>query len=89
MTSLIMFNVSDILLSILFNLLLANITIFLCFFFLFLVAFKNFFTCPAHNENARLRLAFVIPIGAPITVAKDAIETSPFVTDKTIKGLSK
>ena len=59
------------------------------FLFLFLVAFNNFFTSPVHNENARLKLAHVIPIGAPITVAKDAIETPPLVTDKTIKDLSK
>ena len=71
------------------NLLLANIAILLCFFFLFLVAFNNFFTSPVHNENARLKPARVIPIGAPIAVAKDAIETPPLVTDKTIKDLSK
>ena len=69
--------------------LLASITILLCFFFLFLVAFNDFFTSPVHNENATLRLALVIPIGAPTTVAKDAIETPPLVTDKTIKDLSK
>ena len=80
---------SDILLSILFNLLLANIKILLCFFLVFLVAFNNFFPSPAYNENARLRLALVIHIGGPITVAKDAIETQPLVTDKTIKDLSK
>ena len=57
--------------------------------FLFLVAFNNFSTSPLHNENAVLRLALIIPIGAPITVAKDAIEMLPFVTDKTIKDLSK
>ena len=72
---------SDILLSILFNLLLANIAI-LLFLFLFLVAFNNFFTSPVHNENARLRLAIVIPIDIPITVANDAIEMLPLVTDK-------
>ena len=69
--------------------LLANITILLCFFFSFLVAFNNFFASPVHNENARLKLALVIPIGAPIAVAKDVIETPPLVTDKTIKDLSK
>ena len=57
--------------------------------FLFLVAFNNFFTSPVHNENARLKLALAIPIGAPIAVAKDAIEIPPLVTDKTIKYLSK
>ena len=79
---------ANILLSILFNLLLANVTVLLCFFFLFLIAFNNFFTSPVHNENARHGLALVIPIGAPITVAKGAIETPPLVTDKTIKDLS-
>ena len=53
--------------------------------FLFFVAFNNFFISPVHNKNARLKLAPVIPIGAPIAVAKDAIETQPLVTDKTIK----
>ena len=57
--------------------------------FLFLVAFNNFFTSPVHNENATLKLALVIPIGVPIAIAKDAIETPPLVTDKTIKHLSK
>ena len=66
----------------LFNLLLANVTILLCFFFLFLIAFSNFFNSPVHNENARLRLALVIPIGASISVAKDAIETPPLLTEK-------
>ena len=60
----------------------------LCFFFLFLVAFNNFFTSPVHNENARLRLALVISTGIPITVVNDAIEMLPLVTDKTIKDLS-
>ena len=57
--------------------------------FLFLVAFNNIFTSPVDNENARLRLELIIPIDAPITVAKDAIETPPLVIDKTIKALSK
>ena len=47
------------------------------FFFLFLVAFINFFTSPAHNENVRLRLALAIPIGVPVSVANDAIEMLP------------
>ena len=59
------------------------------FIFLLLVAFNNFFTSPVHNENARLRLALVVPIGARTTATNDAIETPPLVTDKTIKGLSK
>ena len=59
--------------------------------FLFLVSccFTNFFTSFVHNENVRLRLALIIPIGAPIAVAKDAMEKPRLVIDKTIKDLSK
>ena len=32
-------------------------------------------------ENARLKLALTIPTGAPRTVANDAIEMLPVVTD--------
>ena len=67
----------------LFNLLLANITILLCFFFLFLVIFDNFFTIPVVIENARLKLALAIPIGTPVTVANNAIEMLPLVANKT------
>ena len=59
---------SDILLSIMPNLLLAKITILLCFFFLFRVIFNNFFTIPIVIENAKLKLALAIPTGGPITV---------------------
>ena len=73
------------------NLLLANITTLLCFFFLFRVVYDNLFTMPVDTENARLRLtlALAIPTGAPITVANVAIETVPLVADKTIKDFSK
>ena len=73
----------------LFNLLLANITILLCFFLLFLVVFNSFFTIPVQIENARLKLALTIPTGAPMAVANDAIQMLPVVTDKTINDLSK
>ena len=73
----------------LFNLLLVNITILLCFFFLFLVGFNNFFKIPVDIENARRKFALAIPTGAPIRVASDAIEMLPLVADKTIKDLSK
>ena len=75
-------------LSIQFNLLPANTTILLCFFFLFHV-FNNFFTIPVEVENVRLRLALAIPTGVPITVANDAIEMLPLAADKTIKDLPK
>ena len=73
----------------LFNLLLADIPIFLCLFSLFLVVFNNFFTSPEDNENVRLRLALAIPTGVPITVENDAIETLPLTAYKAIKNLSK
>ena len=73
----------------LFNLLLATIAISLCFFFLVLIVFKNFFTNPVVIENTRLQLALIIPTGAPIAVANDAIEMLPVATDKTINDLSK
>ena len=68
----------------LFNLLLANITILLCFLFLFPVAFNSFFTILVEIENARLKLALAIPTGDPITVANNAIEMLSVVTDKTM-----
>ena len=61
----------------------------MCFFFLFLIVFKNFFTNPDVIENVRPQLAPIIPAGAPITVANDAIEMLPVATDKTINDLSK
>ena len=82
-------NASDIFRSVLFNLLLASITILLCFFFLFLVVFKNFFTNPDVIENVKPQLAPIIPAGAPITVANDAIEMLPDNIDKTFNDLSK
>ena len=73
----------------LFNLLLASITILLCFFFLFLIVFKNFFTNPDVIENVKPQLAPVIPAGAPVTLANDAIEILPDNIDKTFNDLSK
>ena len=73
----------------LFNLLLASITILLCFFFLFRVVYNSIFMIPVEIENARIKLALTIPTGALITVAKAAIEMLTVVTDKTINELSK
>ena len=72
-----------------FNLLLASITILMCFFFLFLVVFKNVFTSPVVIENARLQLALISPTSSPITVGNDAVEMLPVATDNTINDLSK
>ena len=73
----------------LFNLLLANITVLLCFSFLLLVAFNSFFINPVEIENARLKLTLTIPTGAQITVSNEAIEILPIATYKTINNLSK
>ena len=40
-------------------------------------------------ENSRLQLALIIPTGAPIAVANDAIEMLPVATDKAINDLFK
>ena len=77
------------LLSVLFNLLVANIAILLCFFFLFLVVFNNFYTIPVDNDNVRLKLALAIPTDVPITVANDAIEMLSLAVDKTIKNFNQ
>ena len=58
-------------------------------FYLFLIAFKKFFTKPVVIENVRLQLALIIPTCAPITVTNGAIEMLPVATYKTINDLSK
>ena len=73
----------------LFNLLVARITILLCFFFLFLIVFKNLFTNPDVIENVKPQLAPIIPAGTPITLANDAIKILPDNTDKTFNDLWK
>ena len=73
----------------LFILLVANIEILLCFFFLLRVVFNNFFIIPVDNENAKLKLALAIPTGASIIVANYAMEMLPLVADKVINDLSK
>ena len=73
----------------LFNLLLASLTFLLCFLFLFLVVFKKCFRNPEVIENVRPQLAPIIPAGAPITVANDAIEMLRDNIDKTFNDLSK
>ena len=71
----------------LFDLLLASITILLRFVFLFLVVFNSFFMIPVEIKNARQKLALIIVAGAPMAVTNDAIEMQPVATDKTINGL--
>ena len=81
-------NARDTSFSVLFNLLLANITI-LCFFFLFLVIFNSFFIIPVVKENIKLKLALGIPTGTPKSLVKEIIDIPPFVADKTVQVLSK
>ena len=76
-------------LSTLFYLLLPNVTNSLCLFFLFRFVFNNVFTIFAVIENEKLKLALSIPIGAPVTVANDAIDIPLLVEENTCKGFSK
>ena len=80
---------SDILLSMLLDLLLENMTTLLRSFFLLRVFFNSFFYRTADIENARVKFALAIRTGASITVANNAIEMLPLVADKTIKDLPK
>ena len=58
-------------------------------FFLFILCSFWQFLIHVDIENARLKLALGIPIGAPITVANYAIEILPLVADKIITDLLK
>ena len=73
----------------LFNLLLASITIVFFFSYFLLVVFSNFFMIPVEIENGRLKLGLTIPTCALKTVANDVIEMLLVLTDKTINDLSK
>ena len=72
----------------LFSLLLANIRILSCFFFLFLVIFNNFLTIPVVREKMKVRLAPALPTGAPTILVNEIIDTPLIVAIKTIKILS-
>ena len=75
----------DIRVSMLLTLLLVNMIILSCFFFLFLVIFSNFLTIPVVREKINVKLAFAIPTGAPIILANEIIDTPPLVALTTIK----
>ena len=55
------------------SLLLANIRIFLCFFFLFLVIVSNFLIIPVAGEKISVKVAPAIPAGAPTTLTEERI----------------
>ena len=59
-------------------------------FFVFIsCCFQKIFWNPEVIENVRPQLAPIIPAGAPITVANDAIEMLRDNIDKTFNDLSK
>ena len=74
--------------SMLLSLLLTNITILSCFFFLLLVMLSNFFIIPVLSKKIKLKLGLAIPTSAPKMLAKDMIDTPSFFALKTIKTLS-
>ena len=73
----------------LFNLLLANKKVLLCFFFLFLTICNNFFIISVVKQSIKLKLALTIYTGTPITLTKETIDISLLVADKIIKVLPK
>ena len=74
--------------SMLLSLLLTNIRILSCFFFLLLVMLSNFLIIPVLSKKIKVKLGLAIPTGAPKMLAKDMIDTPPFFALKTIKTFS-
>ena len=70
------------------SLLLANIRILSCFFFLCPVILNNFFIIPVVREKIKVKLALAIATDAPTTLADKMIQTPLFVALKKIKTLS-
>ena len=81
-------NAWDINVSMLLTLLLANIKILSCFFFLFLVIFSNFLTIPVVREKIKVRFALAISTRAPTILLNEIIDTLLVVALKTVKILS-
>ena len=69
-------------------LLLANIRISLCFFFLLLGVFSNFLTIPVVREKIKVKHTLAIPTGAPTILLNEIIDTPLVVALKAIKMLS-
>ena len=70
------------------SLLLGNIRILSCSFFLFLVVLSNFLIVLVVKEKFKVKIGLVIPTGAPTTLADKMIQTPLLVAFKTIKILS-
>ena len=81
-------NTWDINVSMLLSLLLANIRIWSCFFFFFLVILSNFLTIPVVREQNKVRLALAIPTGAATIVVNEIIDTPSLFALKTSKAWS-
>ena len=81
-------NAWDTKVSMLSSLLLANIRILSCFFFLFFVMLNNFLIIPSVREKIQVKLAFGILAGASKMFADEMIQTLIPVALKTIKTLS-
>ena len=80
-------NACDTKVLMLLSLLLANIIIVSCFFFLFLVMFSNFLAIPVVREKNKVRLALAIPTGDPTILVNEIIDTPPPAALKTIKAI--
>ena len=70
------------------SLLLANIRILSCIFFLFLVILSDFLIIPVVKGRTKITLALAIPTGALTMLVKEMIDNPPVVALKTIKILS-
>ena len=70
------------------SLLLANLRILSCFFFLFLAIFNNFLIIPVITEKIKEKLVLAIPTGTPIILVNEIIDIPPLVALKIIKILS-
>ena len=81
-------NACDINISVLLNLLVANIRILLCFSFFFLIIFNNFLIIPVVREKIKVKLALATPTGSPIALVNEITDTPPVVILNTIKILS-
>ena len=81
-------SVCDTKVSILLSLLLANMRILSCFYFLLLVMLSNFLIIPAVKEKFIVKLLLAIATGAPTTLINEMTDNPPVVVLKTIKILS-
>ena len=69
------------------SLLLANIRILSCFFFLFLAIVSYFLTIPV-TEKIKVKLGLAIPSGDPTILVNEIIDTPLLFALKAIKTLS-